>query len=168
MTYSRSIGAFQVIGGCANISALPNLTIAVYGYNLTLTPIQYVVQVIPYHHCIHSALSRFGLLSCTTVNLASTHTFDTTLHILSTLCGSRHTWLTLALQVAGSTCVLGIQPGAPDNTAVLGTAFMRAYFTAYTYNATSRSSYVSFAPGAPGNSTAASEIPACSSWWPGV
>ena len=72
------------------------------------------------------------------------------------------------LQITSTTCVLGIQPGAPDNTAVLGTAFLRAYFTAYTYNATSRSSYVSFAPCAPGNSTAASELPACSSRWPGV
>ena len=63
VTYSRSIGAFQVIGGCANISALPNLTVAVYGYNLTLTPKQYVVQVTPYYYCIHSALSHLSLLS---------------------------------------------------------------------------------------------------------
>ena len=94
--------------------------------------------------------------------------FATRLHTLSRLYGSHHTCLTLMLQVAGSTCVLGIQPGAPDNTAVLGTAFLRAYFTAYTYNATSRSSYVSFSPAAPGNSTTASELPACSSQWPGV
>ena len=62
------------------------------------------------------------------------------------------------MQVSGAACALGFQPGAPDNTIVLGTGFLRAYFTAYTYNATSRSSYVSFAPAAPGNSTTASEL----------
>lgn len=63
------------------------------------------------------------------------------------------------MQVSSSACALGFQPGAPDNTMVLGTGFLRAYFTAYTYNATSRSSYVSFAPAAPGDSTTASELP---------
>ena len=62
------------------------------------------------------------------------------------------------MQVSGSACALGFQPGAPDNTIVLGTGFLRAYFTAYTYNATSRSSYMSFAPAAPGNTTTASEL----------
>ena len=62
------------------------------------------------------------------------------------------------VQVSGTACALGFQPGAPDNTVVLGTSFLRAYFTAYTYNATSRSSYVSLAPAAPGSSTAASEL----------
>ena len=62
------------------------------------------------------------------------------------------------MQVSGTACALGFQPGAPDNTIVLGTAFLRAHFTAYTYNATSRTSYVSFAPAAPANSTSASEL----------
>lgn len=61
------------------------------------------------------------------------------------------------MQIASTACVLGIQPGAPDNTVVLGTAFLRAYYTTYTYNATSKSSYVSIAPAAPGNSTTGSE-----------
>ena len=61
------------------------------------------------------------------------------------------------MQISSTACALGFQLGAPDNTLVLGTTFLRAYFTAYTYNATSRSSYVSFAPAAPGNITTASE-----------
>ena len=65
---------------------------------------------------------------------------------------------TVSVQVSSTACALAFQPGAPDNTMVLGTAFLRAYFTAYTYNATSRSSYVSFAPAAPGNRTAAREL----------
>jgi len=68
--------------------------------------------------------------------------------------------LVMPSQVGSSACALGFQPGAPDNTVVLGTAFLRAYFTAYTYNATTRSSYVSMAPAAPGNSTTSSMLPA--------
>lgn len=45
-------------------------------------------------------------------------------------------------------CSLAFQPGAPDDTIVLGANFLRAYYTAYTYNSTSKSSYVSLAPAA--------------------
>lgn len=43
--YSSSTGAFQVLGGCTNITSLPNITISLGSYNFTLTPQQYVVQV---------------------------------------------------------------------------------------------------------------------------
>ncbi len=45
MVYSRESGSFQVLGGCNNITSLPNLTMSLGGYNCTLTPRQYVVQV---------------------------------------------------------------------------------------------------------------------------
>ena len=45
VSYSRQTGAFQVIGGCGNITALPNLTLTLGGRNFTLTPQNYVVQV---------------------------------------------------------------------------------------------------------------------------
>jgi hypothetical protein len=54
------------------------------------------------------------------------------------------------LQVGSSgTCALGVQPGVPDmlnDTIVLGTNFLRAYYSTYTYNASSRSSSVQLAP----------------------
>ena len=45
VSYSRASGSFQIIGGCANITALPNLTVSLGSRNFTLTPQSYVVQV---------------------------------------------------------------------------------------------------------------------------
>ena len=47
VSYSRQTGSFQVIGGCANITALPNLTVTLGSRNFTLTPQNYVIQVVP-------------------------------------------------------------------------------------------------------------------------
>ena len=47
-------------------------------------------------------------------------------------------------------CALCFQNGAPDDTIVLGTNFLRAFYSTYTYNSTSRSSYISLAPSAQG------------------
>ena len=45
VSYSRQTGTFQVTGGCANITALPNITVTLGARNFTLTPQNYVVQV---------------------------------------------------------------------------------------------------------------------------
>ncbi len=45
VSYSRQTGSFQVIGGCANITILPNLTVTLGSRNFTLTPQNYVIQV---------------------------------------------------------------------------------------------------------------------------
>lgn len=47
VSYSRASGSFQIVGGCANITALPNLTVSLGSRNFTLTPQNYVVQVAP-------------------------------------------------------------------------------------------------------------------------
>ncbi len=47
ITLGRESGALEIIGGCSNISSLPNITFALGTGNFSLTPQQYIVQVQP-------------------------------------------------------------------------------------------------------------------------
>ena len=45
ITLVRESGALEIVGGCSNISSLPNITFALGTGNFSLTPQQYIVQV---------------------------------------------------------------------------------------------------------------------------